>query len=71
MSRSTSTNRRADRSAPAGAASPGGSRILHAVQSMLRNRRERRLFLLLTIPALVIQYFFWSWMDWSAIIMLP
>ncbi len=45
--------------------------ILTSIQSVLRDRRERRRLLLLTIPALLAQYFFWSWMGWSAIIMFP
>jgi hypothetical protein len=42
-----------------------------SVRALLSNRKERRIFILLTIPVLLAQYFFWSWMGWSAIIMVP
>jgi hypothetical protein len=45
--------------------------IVGTFRAVWGNRKERRIFLLLTIPVLLAQYFFWSWMGWTAIIMVP
>ena len=63
--------RRKDRSRDGGTAALASHPTVTTVRTLLKNKKERRIFLLLTIPVLLAQYFFWSWMGWSAIIMVP
>ncbi len=63
--------RRKDRGREGGTAAPVARPVVASIRGLLENRKERRIFLLLTIPVLLAQYFFWSWMGWSAIIMVP
>lgn len=76
MSKSSAKGRRKERHQDAGPAAPEAPPsdlhpVVAGILSVFRNRRERRIFLMLTIPVLAAQYFFWSWMRWSAIIMFP
>lgn len=63
--------RRKDRSRDGNTTAFASHPIVTGIRALLKNKKERRIFLLLTIPVLLAQYFFWSWMGWSAIIMVP
>ncbi len=45
--------------------------LVSSIRAMVQDRKARRMFLILTLPALLAQLLVWSWMNWSLDWLLP